>query len=104
MWIQDVIPYEVSRTIYDRIEVKRIAGHSIGSSIVIVRHQDRRIVLAGDECYVRGCLDRKIPTGTSCNPKKSEEFIRTYSSGEYEVHLYHDFSILPDQNGVLKLI
>ena len=99
-----VEPFDESKTIYGRIEVKKIAGHSIGSSIVIVRHQDRRIVLAGDECYVRGCLDRKIPTGASCNPNKSEEFIRTYSSGEYEVHLYHDFSILPGQNGVLKLI
>ena len=32
------------------------------------------------------------------------ERIRTYSSGEYEVHLYHDFSTLPGQNGMLKLI
>lgn len=96
--------FDESRMITDLIEVKKIAGHSIGSSIVIIRHQGRRIVLAGDECYVRSCLERKTPTGASCNPEKSEEFIRTYSSGEYEVHLYHDFSTLPDQNGVLKLI
>ena len=99
-----VEPFDEGRMIADRIEVKKIGGHSIGSSIVIIRYRGRRIVLAGDECYVRGCLDRKIPTGTSCNPKKSEEFISTYSSGEYEVLLYHDFSTLPDQNGVLKLI
>lgn len=70
----------------------------------IIHHKGRRIVLAGDECYVRGCLDRRIPTGASYNPEKSEEFIRTYSSGDYEVCLYRDFSTLPDQNGVLKLI
>jgi glyoxylase-like metal-dependent hydrolase (beta-lactamase superfamily II) len=86
------------------VEVKKIAGHSIGSSIAIIRHQGRQIVLAGDECYVRDCLDKKIPTGASRNPDKSEEFVRTYSSGEYEVHLYHDFATLPDQNGMLKLI
>ena len=86
------------------LEVKKIAGHSIGSSIAIIHYQGRRIVLAGDECYVRACLDRRIPTGASRNPKKSEEFIRTYSGGEYKVHLYHDFSTLPGQNGVLKLI
>ena len=90
--------------IAERVEVKKIAGHSIGSSIAIIHYQGRRIVLAGDECYVRACLDRRIPTGASRNPKKSEEFIRTYSGGEYEVHLYHDFSTLPGQNGVLKLI
>jgi glyoxylase-like metal-dependent hydrolase (beta-lactamase superfamily II) len=99
-----VSPFDESKTIAPCIEVKKIAGHSIGSSIVIIRNQDRRIVLAGDECYVRDCLDRKIPTGASRNPQKSEEFVRAYSSGEYEVHLYHDFATLPDQNGMLKLI
>ena len=99
-----VSPFDESKTIAPCIEVKKIAGHSIGSSIVIIRNQDRRIVLAGDECYVRDCLDRKIPTGASRNPQKSEEFVRAYSGGEYEVHLYHDFATLPDQNGMLKLI
>ena len=75
-----------------------------GSSIAVIRHHDRRIVLAGDECYVRACLDKKIPTGASFNPEKSEEFIRTYSGGGYEVHLYHDFSTLPNRNGALKVI
>ena len=99
-----VEPFDESKMIAPCIEVKKIAGHSIGSSIAIIRHQGIRIVLAGDECYVRDCLDRKIPTGASRNPQKSEEFIRTYSSGEYEVHLYHDFATLPGQNGMLKLI
>ena len=99
-----VEPFDENKTIADCVEVKKIAGHSIGSSIAIIRHQDRRIVLAGDECYVRDCLDRKIPTGASRNPQRSEDFVRKYSSGEYEVHLYHDFETLPDQNGVLKLI
>ena len=96
--------FDEGKTIAGCVEAKKIAGHSIGSSIVIIRHQGRRIVLAGDECYVRDCLDRKIPTGASCNPAQSEAFIRTYSSGEYDVHLYHDFSTLPGRNGVLKLI
>jgi glyoxylase-like metal-dependent hydrolase (beta-lactamase superfamily II) len=99
-----VEPFDESKMITDCIEVKKIAGHSVGSSIAIIRYQGRQIVLAGDECYVRGCLDRKIPTGASCNLQKSEEFIHTYSNSDYEVYLYHDFSTLPDQNGMLKLI
>jgi glyoxylase-like metal-dependent hydrolase (beta-lactamase superfamily II) len=99
-----VEPFDQNKMLAGCIEVKKIAGHSTGSSIVIIRYDGRRIVLAGDECYVRGCLDKKIPTGASLNPQKSEEFIRTYSSRDYEVHLYHDFSTLPDQNGVLKLV
>lgn len=90
--------------IAENLEVKKIAGHSIGSSIAIIHHQGRRIVLAGDECYVRACLDRRIPTGTSRNPRNSEEFVRRYSGSEYEVHLYHDSSTLPGRNGILRVI
>jgi len=99
-----VRPFDTGRMVGDVVEVKKIAGHSVGSSIAVIRHQGRRIVLAGDECYVRGCLDGRIPTGASRSPEKSEEFIHEYSSGDYEVHLYHDFSTLPDRNGMLKLV
>jgi glyoxylase-like metal-dependent hydrolase (beta-lactamase superfamily II) len=81
------------------IDVLKIGGHSVGSSIVQLKSERKTHILAGDECYVRACLERKIPTGASFNPKKSEEFIRKYSSPSYEVHLYHDFSTLPGRNG-----
>ena len=96
--------FDDCKTIAGVLGIEKIAGHSKGSSIVHVRHQDRRIVLAGDECYVRACLERRIPTGASCNPMNSEAFVRTYSGDEYEVHLYHDFSILPGRNGMVKII
>lgn len=74
------------------VEILRIGGHSIGSSVVTVRGEHTTYVIAGDECYWQECLTRKIPTGNSVCPEKSQAFIQTYSAPEYTVLLAHDLS------------
>lgn len=76
------------------LEVCRIGGHSPGSCIVKLNRNGERYVFCGDECYLRACLDRKIPTVCSCNPEISRTFVETYSSSEYRVLLSHDPEIV----------
>lgn len=76
------------------LEVCRIGGHSPGSCIVKLNRDGERYVFCGDECYLRVCLDRKIPTGCSCNPEISRVFVETYGSGAYRVLLSHDPEIV----------
>ena len=72
------------------IKAVKIGGHSKGSSIVEITDADKKYVIAGDECYMRDCLIKQIPTGISYNPEKSREFIKKYGVGEYTVFLCHD--------------
>lgn len=72
------------------IKAVKIGGHSKGSSIVEIVGGEKRYIIAGDECYMRECLTKQIPTGASCSPKKSREFIEKYGNGEYTVLLCHD--------------
>ena len=74
----------------DGVRAVKIGGHSKGSCIVEVTDDKKTYIISGDECYLRECLDKKIPTGTSYCPEKSREFIGKYSSGEYTVLLCHD--------------
>lgn len=76
------------------LTVKKIGGHSAGSSIVLANCDGRQYVLCGDECYVQACFERQIVTGASCNLEASERFIREYGSEEYCPLLFHDPSIL----------
>ena len=78
----------------DCLEVCRIGGHSPGSCIVKLNRNGERYVFCGDECYLRVCLDRKIPTGCSCNPEISRKFVETDGSGAYRVLLSHDPEIV----------
>lgn len=72
------------------IKAVKIGGHSKGSSIVEITDSYKKYIIAGDECYMRECLTKQIPTGISCNPEKSRDFIQKYGREEYMVLLCHD--------------
>ena len=72
------------------IKAVKIGGHSKGSSIVEITDSGKKHIIAGDECYMRDCLTKQIPTGISCNPEKSRDFVKKYGKGEYTVLLCHD--------------
>ena len=76
--------------INDKIRVIKVAGHSNGSCVVEIRENNINYVIVGDECYLRDCLIRKIPTGCYVNKKASSDFIEKYSNSNYKVLLCHD--------------
>ena len=87
---QTVITFDDEIQVCDGVKAIKIGGHSVGSSIVEIDGEDKPTVIAGDECYSRQCIERKIPTGMSPDPEKSKAFIEKYSTGEYNVLLCHD--------------
>lgn len=76
--------------ICEGVRVIKIGGHSKGSCIVEVICDEKKHIIAGDECYIRECLSQKIPTGSSYCPENSRKFIEEYSKNEYTVLLCHD--------------
>ena len=72
------------------VKAVKIGGHSKGSCIVEITGNGKKHIIAGDECYLRECLEKRISTGTSYCPEKSRQFIEKYGSGEYTVLLCHD--------------
>ena len=72
------------------ILIKTIGGHSWGSCIVEFRYGGTCYVISGDECYARECLTKKKPTGSSCNLKQSEFFVKEYSKDCYQVLMCHE--------------
>ncbi len=91
------IPSELKLNLFDdefsvteNIKAINIGGHSIGSCIIEIYKDKKIYVVSGDECYLRENLTQKIPTGSSFNKQKSEQFILKYSDTKYEVLLCHD--------------
>lgn len=72
------------------VKAVKIGGHSKGSSIVEITDNERRTIIAGDECYMRDCLTKQIPTGIAYDLEKSRAFIQKYGKGGYTVLLCHD--------------
>ncbi|MBR7133093.1 MAG: MBL fold metallo-hydrolase [Clostridia bacterium] len=71
------------------IKIIKLGGHSIGSSIVEARFENQTYIFAGDECYLKECLERSIPTASSYCPEKSLYFIKKYSKMCNRVYLSH---------------
>lgn len=91
--------FEHETIVADGIIAKKIGGHSIGSSIVLCQCNGKDYVFCGDECYVKACFEKKVPTGASRHPKISKQFIQEYGSGKYEPILFHDPDILKGKIG-----
>ena len=86
----DIRTFDEEILICDGIKSVKIGGHSKGSSIVEITDSDKKYIIAGDECYVRECLTKQIPTGVAYDLQKSLAFIQKYGRGEYTVLLCHD--------------
>ncbi len=82
--------FDESAEICKNVKAVKIGGHTSGSCIVEIIENTHTYIIAGDECYLRECLNKKIPTGSSFCPKKSREFISKYSGKNYIVYLSHE--------------
>ena len=82
--------FEEEMQVCNGIKAVKIGGHSKGSSIVEITDADKPCIIAGDECYMRECLIKQLPTGASYNREKSRAFIQKYGKGGYTVLLCHD--------------
>lgn len=87
---QTVKTFDDEIQVCEGVKAIKIGGHSVGSSIVEIAGEDKPTIIAGDECYSRQCLIKKIPTGMSPNPEVSKAFVEKYGSDEYNVLLCHD--------------
>lgn len=83
----------------DGVVIQKIGGHTLGSCIVVCKTGNKNYVLCGDECYIKACFERQIPTGNSCNPKASKLFLQDYFGANNIPLLFHDPAILKGKIG-----
>ena len=86
----DIRTFDEKIQICGGVKAVKIGGHSKGSSIVQITDGDKRYIIAGDECYLRDCLTKQIPTGMAYDRGKSRAFIKKYGGDKYTVLLCHD--------------
>ena len=98
----EVICFGEEYSLSEMISIKKVGGHSIGSSIVLANIGEKRYVFCGDEVYSSKCIREKIPTGASFNKDKSRQFIKEYANGNYNILCCHDL-ILRGRNGIRRI-
>lgn len=85
-----VITFKDSLKLYDNISIEKIGGHSIGSSVVFLKHNDIEFCFAGDEIYSQKNVDEQIGIGAFYNHQKNIDFIKRLAKGNYRVFNFHE--------------
>lgn len=76
--------------IADGVRAIKIGGHSKGSCIVEICDNGTIYVVTGDECYLKECIKKRIPTGASKNRDASRAFVEKYCDEKYKLLFCHD--------------
>lgn len=96
----EVVLFDEEISLFDgRVTMRRVGGHTPGSSLTLVPRGDKTVVFAGDACYLGDCLTQRRPTGATGNLAESQAFVDAYSAPEYVPYLSHDPNVLPGKNG-----
>ena len=80
----------------ENICIVHVGGHSKGSCIVIIKADEHKYVLCGDECYTKENLSQGKPTGSSCCLEKSIAFVEKYRNSVYKTILFHDAELVTE--------
>ena len=96
---QKVELFDDEKILANDLVIKKVGGHAVGSCVVIYKCNDKNYVFCGDECYVKECFEKQIPTGASLNFEISRQFLKDYGNGAYELLLFHDPDILKGRLG-----
>ena len=73
-----ITQFEDSFSIDGIFIIKKIGGHSPGSSVVYLDSGKNRYCFTGDEVYSVKSLDEKIPNGSTINLENNRKFISGY--------------------------
>jgi glyoxylase-like metal-dependent hydrolase (beta-lactamase superfamily II) len=87
-----LITFNEELILFDKITVRHIGGHSAGSCAVYLRFKDKKIIITGDECYLKENYLEKIPVGTYFNVSKNKAFINSLK--DEDILTMHEPSIV----------
>lgn len=78
----------------DKLAVKKIGGHSPGSSVVMLRHGWQDYILVGDEFYSKRCITENRGAGAPFNRENNLALLEAIRRENYIPIVFHDPSLV----------
>ena len=86
--------FDKDTTLYGRFIIKKISGHTKGSSVVFFNHDNNNYCFTGDEIYLKNNVTKNIGNGSVVNHKNNIDFIDLLKNGNYTLFIFHDSSYI----------
>jgi len=87
---KNITTFDDEITLYDFFKIKKIGGHTNGSSVVFFDYKFTGYCFAGDEFYLTDNIEKNTGSGTVVNHKKNMDFLKFIVNGNYKLFLFHD--------------
>ena len=98
-----VIPFDEALDFDDVIHIEHVGGHTKSSSVVWITLPGKKLLLTGDEAYMRDNVTRAIPVGSRFDVNKNRAFLERARDSGAECYTFHDPSIVKGDNNILQI-
>jgi len=70
--------------------IKKIGGHTKGSSVVFFKYNGAEYCFTGDEAYVSDNVSKNLANGSSVNLNNNKKFLDMLNKSSYKLFIFHD--------------
>jgi glyoxylase-like metal-dependent hydrolase (beta-lactamase superfamily II) len=89
-----IVSFSDEFIIGNQFRIKKIGGHTPGSSVVLFTYRGRNYSITGDECYVKSNFTENIPVGIVFDVEKNREFITSAHKHNAVLFTMHDPTLI----------
>jgi glyoxylase-like metal-dependent hydrolase (beta-lactamase superfamily II) len=89
-----IVSFSDEFVIDNQFRIKKIGGHTPGSSVVCFTYRGRNYIITGDECYVKRNFTETIPVGIVFDVEKNREFLMGAHELNAVLFTMHDPSLI----------
>lgn len=98
-----VTVFDESTSIYDMFTIKKIGGHTKGSSVVFFKYGNAEYCFTGDEVYLQDNISKNIGNGSAVNRGNNKSFVELLNKGTYRTFIFHDNRYNDSKNRFIKV-
>ena len=99
----NVTVFDDSTVLYDMFTIKKIGGHTKGSSVVFFKYGNDQYCFTGDEVYLQDNITKGIGNGSASNHSNNMKFIELINNGNYKIFTFHDNRYADSKNRFIKV-
>ena len=101
---QNVIVFDESYLLYDMFNIKKIGGHTKGSSVVLFKYRDKDYCFTGDEVYLIDNVLNNTGNGSVVNHANNISFIDLLNKNKFNLFIFHDNRYLQGKERLIKVL
>jgi glyoxylase-like metal-dependent hydrolase (beta-lactamase superfamily II) len=95
--------FDDTYVLYDLFNIKKIGGHTKGSSAVFFKYGNSEYCFTGDEVYLQDNVTKNIGNGSASDHKRNNSFVDLLSKSSYRLFIFHDSRYLDKKERFIKV-